>query len=258
MGQHGWDASSKMAEDASSGGIFLRLKDHKDKTLVVFCGAPFSREVFWDGKKQTYLDAESDEGKAYADNHPDKKPAFRSSVNCFVLDEKNGDEKWDDPINLKKARMAIFENGVNWYGDLIKSKQKYGLGVWAFEMQRDGKTNDTKTTYSILPDKKIDSIKGLKEQLDKVKLLDLENPLADADREAGSSKSSNGAISDADADSLIKELKQLERPDMDKFLEKFEVKRVRTLPANKLADAHAWVAERKTPPAEEKEADPFD
>ncbi len=254
MGQSGWDTGKKMAEDASTGGRFLNLKDDGDKAIIAFVGDPFSRLVYWDQKEGQYLDAESDGGKAFADNNPDKKPSFRASINCYVLQTGNGKNMADD------ERVAMFENGVTWFNDLVKCKEKYGLGIWLFEMERSGKAKDPKTTYSILPDKKIEDVPGLAEKIKAAKLFDLANPNAkDDDAPAGGSKS-NGVVSDDQSAKLIAELKTLDRSELDKFLNTFEIKRVKELPTGKLDAAFAWITERKPGESktEEKEVDPFE
>ncbi len=251
MGQSGWDVGQKMADDASVGGRFLSLKDDGDKCIIAFLGDPHSRLVWWDGEQ--YLDAESDEGKAYADNHADKKPSFRASINCFVMQTGNGDKMKED------ERVAMFENGVTWFNDLIKCKTKYGLGIWLFEMERKGKAKDPKTTYSVLPDKKIDDVPGLADKIKNAKLHDLANPNADADD--SKSGSSNGLITDENSKALITELKGLDRAKLDEFLNTFEIKRVKELPTGKLDDATKWIAAnggKAAEPEDEQEIDPFE
>lgn len=260
MGQSGWDVGQKMADDASVGGKFLSLKDDGDKCIIAFLGDPHSRLVFWDTKEEQYIDAESDEGKAYADNHADKKPSFRASINCFVLQTGNKSGYTDD------ERVAMFENGVTWFNDLIKCKTKYGLGVWLFEMERKGKAKDPKTTYSVLPDKKIADVPGLADKISAAKLHDLANPNASDDDDSkgktnSASGSSNGVISDENSKALIADLKTLDRAKLDEFLNTFGIKRVKELPNGKLDDATQWIAANGGKPAEpepEKEIDPFE
>ena len=254
MGQNGWSTGQQMADDASVGGKFLSLKDDGDKCVIAFLGEPHSRLVFWDTKSEQYIDADSDEGKAYADNHADKKPSFRASINCYVLKTGNGDNMKED------ERVAMFENGVTWFNDLVKCKTKYGLGIWTFEMERKGKAKDPKTTYSVLPDKKIDDVPGLTEKIAKAELHDLANPNASSDNEKkGASSSSNGAITDVQSKELIAGLKALDRSELDSFLTKFDIKRVKELSGAKLEDAQKWLAEKSgNAPEPEGEIDPFE
>ncbi len=258
MGQSGWDTGQRMADEAGTGGRFLSLKDDGDKCIIAFLGAPHSRLVFWDQENGQYIDAESDEGKVYADNHADKKPSFRASINCFVLQTGNKTGYTDD------ERVAMFENGVTWFNDLIKCKTKYGLGIWLFEMERKGKAKDPKTTYSVLPDKKIEEVPGLADKIKAAKLHDLANPNAsdddDKSKTNSASGSSNGVITDENSKALITDLKTLDRAKLDEFLNTFEIKRVKELPSSKLDDATKWIAANggKAAEPEPEEIDPFE
>lgn len=276
MGAHGWDEGKKQAEEATSGGIFLKLANDKDRALVVWAGDPFSRNVFWDDEGGGgYLDADSDEGMAFADNHPKKKPAFRAQMNAIVVSEVTKDDGSFE-IVPGKWRVASFENGATWFKNLVKLKGKYGLGVWAFELERQGAKGDTDTKYTMLPDTKVADIEGLKEFIKNAELIDLENPNDDDDDAAATSskggakgkaskggekkasKKSGGVIDTATSKELIASLKQLDRAEVGKFLEEFGVKRVKELSNSKLEDAQAWIASKSAPDSEDAgEVDPF-
>ena len=264
MGTHGWDKTKKQADDASTGGMFLKLEDDGDTALVVWLGEPYGREVVWTG--QQYLDAECDEAVAWLDNNPKKKPSFRASMNALVLKKGHKDDK---ELKVSEDGIQIFENGVNWFGDLCKIKDKYGLGIWTFELQRNGKARDPKTTYSMLPDTKVVDYDGLKDRVAEAmkNLHDLENPVSDDDdsddsdddKKSSSSKKSNGAgsISDEQKTALIADLKELGREVLDEFLTTFDVKQLKALPAAKFDDAMAFVADKKGGVKEDEEIDPF-
>jgi hypothetical protein len=255
MGSYGWDNTKKKADEASTGGIFLKLEDDGDTVLLVWLGEPFGREVVWTGEK--YLDADTDEGVAWLDNNPKKKASFRASMNALVLKKGHKDDK---ELKDTDDGIQIFENGVNWFGDLCKIKDKYGLGVWAFELQRNGKARDPKTTYSMLPDTKIAEIDGLKEKVAEASknLHDLANPISDSDDDDKPASNSNGAgsISAEQKDALTADLKELGREVLDEFLTRFEVKQLKALPASKFDAAMAFITEKKGGSAEE-EIDPF-
>lgn len=261
MGSYGWKETEKKADDAAvGGGIFLKLEDDGDTALIVWLGEPYGRDVIWTGER--YLDAESDDGVAYLDNNPKKKASFRASMNALVLKKGHKDDK---ELKVSEDGVQIFENGVNWFGDLCKIKDKYGLGVWAFELQRNGKARDPKTTYSMLPDTKIADIDGLKERVEsamKDSLNDLENPVAnnndddDDDKKKGNGVS--GTINDEQKTALVTDLKELGREVLDEFLTKFDVKQLKLLPASKVDEAIAFIAEKKGGnAAAEEEIDPF-
>jgi hypothetical protein len=48
--------------------------------------------------------------------------------------------------------VKVLEQGVMFFKDLVRVREKYGLEKWAFEIQRHGAAKDPKTTYSILPE----------------------------------------------------------------------------------------------------------
>ena len=129
----GWNSAENTADDVvSSSCIFIRLPSDGDKTVGAFCGEPYSRKVIWnDGRYESYDPTNP--------QHEGKRPAFRVALNFFVLAER---------------RMKIIEGGITWFRDLKKVRGKYGLDEWLFEIERHGEGKET--TYSILPETKID------------------------------------------------------------------------------------------------------
>ncbi|MDF1524263.1 MAG: hypothetical protein P1P87_15785, partial [Trueperaceae bacterium] len=202
---------------ANQGGIFIRLAANGDKVVGAFCGEPFAREVVWTGERyETYDPAV----------HTDKRPSLRVMLNFFVPDE--GD-------------MKVIEGGTVWFKDVLKVRDKYGLDKWLFEIERHGDAGDPKTTYSILPEEKIDD--ELRGQIAGAELHDLAAlSSGDANADKGGDKpaskpSSGGPIDPRDASQLVGRLKQLPRSDVDAFLAEFGVKRVRDLKASDVAKA---------------------
>src|SRR5690606_40975467 len=53
--------------------------------------------------------------------------------------------------------VKVLEQGVMFFKDLVRVREKYGLEKWAFEIQRHGAAKDPKTTYSILPEHQLRS-----------------------------------------------------------------------------------------------------
>ena len=249
MGTYGWDDARKKADDAQVGGKFLKLEDDGDTAILVWLDKPYARDVVWNG--ETYLEADSDDGKAYLDNHPKKKPQFRASMNGLVLKRGNKNDK--ELKVVEPPEVQIFENGVNWFNDLCKIKEKYGLGIWAFELQRNGKAGDPKTTYSMLPDTKVDDINGLAEKIKAAKLHDLANPMSDNDDDSKSG--SNGVISDEQKAELVAKLKALGRETLSEFLKAFEVEQIKALPSSKFDAAMKFCSDKSGD--SEPEVDPF-
>ena len=218
MSTNAWDTASRLADKhANQGGIFIRLAANGDKVVGAFCGEPFAREVVWTGERyETYDPAV----------HTDKRPSLRVMLNFFVPDE-------DD--------MKVIEGGTVWFKDVLKVRDKYGLDKWLFEIERHGEAGDPKTTYSILPEEKLDE--ELRGQIAGAELHDLAAlSSGDANADKGGDKpaskpSSGGPIDPRDASQLVGRLKQLPRSDVDAFLAEFGVKRVRDLKASDVAKA---------------------
>ena len=213
MTTNAWDTASRLADKhANQGGIFIRLAANGDKVVGAFCGEPFAREVVWTGERyETYDPAV----------HTDKRPSLRVMLNFFVPDE-------DD--------MKVIEGGTNWFKDVLKVRDKYGLDKWLFEIERHGDAGDPKTTYSILPEEKLDD--AMRTRIASAEAHDL---AALSSGEAASSgdkapskpnTDSAGPIDPRVASELVGRLKALPRSDVDTFLGEFGVKRVRDLKAS--------------------------
>jgi len=218
MTTNAWDTASRLADKhANQGGIFIRLAANGDKVVGAFCGEPFAREVVWTGERyETYDPAV----------HTDKRPSLRVMLNFFVPDE-------DD--------MKVIEGGTNWFKDVLKVRDKYGLDKWLFEIERHGDAGDPKTTYSILPEEKLDD--AMRTRIASAEAHDL---AALSSGEAASSgdkapskpnTDSAGPIDPRVASELVGRLKALPRSDVDTFLGEFGVKRVRDLKASDVAAA---------------------
>ena len=219
MTTNAWDAASRLADKhANQGGIFVRLTSNGDKIVGAFCGEPFAREVVWTGERYETYDSSV---------HTDKRPSLRVMLNFFVPAE--GD-------------MKVIEGGTNWFKDVLKVRDKYGLDKWLFEIERHGEAGDPKTTYSILPEEKLDdelraSIAGA-DPHDLAALSSGDATASDKSGDKAASKpSAGGPIDPRDASQLVGRLKQLPRSDVDALLAEFGVKRVRDLKASDVAQA---------------------
>ena len=214
MTTNAWDTASRLADKhANQGGIFVRLTSNGDKIVGAFCGEPFAREVVWTGERYETFEPSV---------HKDKRPSLRVMLNFFVLDE--GD-------------MKVIEGGTNWFKDVLKVRDKYGLDKWLFEIERHGEAGDPKTTYSILPEEKLDD--GLRAQITSLGLHDLATLSSGdaAESDSPTSKPKSGPIDPRDASQLVGRLKQLPRSEVDAFLAEFGVRRVRDLKASDVVEA---------------------
>lgn len=237
-----WDKARTLADKhASQGGIFVRLAGDGDKIVGVFCGEPFAREVVWTGERYETYDAAN---KA----HADKRPSLRVMLNFYVPAEN---------------AMKVIEGGTTWFKDVLKIRDKYGVDKWLFEIERHGEAGNPKTTYSLLPEEKVTD--ELKAKIAACELHDLER-LANSQGDAEDAKPAtttasrkDGPIDPRVAGEIVARLKSLPRTDVDAFIAKMGVQRVRDLKASDETAARALLdqLEAKAAPAQAAEVDPF-
>ena len=219
-----WDKASGMADKhANQGGIYVRLANDRDSIIGVFCGEPFAREVVWTGEQY----------EAYDEGNPDHaslRASLRVMLNFFV------------PAD---GMMKVIEGGTKWFKDVLKVRKKYGVEKWCFEVERHGEAGNPKTTYSILPEEKLDD--EMRARLAAADLHDLK-ALAEgtressggADKQAG--KRGGGPIDPRASGELVARLKSLPRAAVDGFLSRFGVDRVRDLREADLPEAEKALA----------------
>jgi hypothetical protein len=236
-----WETATSMADKhANSGGIFVRLAANGDKIIGAFCGEPYAREVIWTGERYEVFDENNSA-------HQGKRPSLRVMLNFFVPPEN---------------AMKVIEGGTVWFKDVLKVRDKYGLDKWLFEIERHGDAGDPKTTYSILPEEKLDD--EMRARIAAAEPHDLKsigagNDDSDAKGSASTKKSSNaaGPIDPRVAGDLVAKLKALPRSDVDAFLAEFGVQRVRDLEAKQEAAARAFIDKRLAGQSQPAEVDPF-
>lgn len=240
-----WDTAKGLEEKhASAGGIFVRLASNGDKVTGVFCGEPHAREVVWTGERyETYDDANP------AHRADGKRPSLRVAINFFVPAEK---------------AMKVIEGGTQWFKDVLKVRDKYGLDKWSFEVERHGEAGDPKTKYTILPEEKIDA--ALRQQIAEAPLHELEAVVGGAGEEDGAaekpaspgpSPTSERPIDATTANELVARMKALPRADVDAILTELGVQRVRDLQGAQVARARALLAAREREAGSQVEVDPF-
>jgi len=235
-----WDAAKGLADKhASSGGVFVRLSNDGDKVVGAFCGEPFAREVLWTGEKYETYDPKNPEHQLEG-----KRPSLRVALNFYVPSE-----------NV----MKVIEVGTQTFKDILRCRDKYTLTGWLYEIERHGEARSSRTTYSVLPEKQIDS--ELRGKLERAELNDLPSLVGDAPREGSSTKdakkesSPEGTIDVATASGIIGRMKALPRDSVDQLLARFQVQRVREVRA---VDVPALLAElSRLEGGETGEVDPF-
>ncbi len=236
-----WEMATTMADKhANSGGIFVRLAANGDKIIGAFCGEPYAREVIWTGERYEQFDENNSA-------HQGKRPSLRVMLNFYVPAE---------------GAMKIIEGGTVWFKDVLKVRDKYGLDKWLFEIERHGDAGDPKTTYSILPEEKLDD--EMRARIAAAEAHDLKsigtgNDEGDGRSSTSTKKSSNaaGPIDPRVAGDLVAKLKALPRSDVDAFLAEFGVQRVRDLEAKHETAARAFIDQLLAKQSQPEEVDPF-
>ncbi|MGN6108372.1 MAG: hypothetical protein ACTHU0_24915 [Kofleriaceae bacterium] len=175
---------------------------------------------------------------------------------------------------LETKEVKVLEQGVTFFKDLVRIRQKYGLEKWAFEIERHGAAKDPKTTYSILPEQQlteaqIAELQALKRHvLEEVYATAANDELDSYDRRdtagtaSGSVKHAPGPVIDeATAAALTEQLKALPRAAVERFCSSFAIARIKELPAAQLAKARELIAslmsEHDPQSAAPVEVDPF-
>ena len=199
---NGWNAAKAMVEKHSSEGIFVRLAQDGEKVTGVFCGEPHAREVVWTGERYEPFDGTNGAGK---------KPVLRVAINFFVP---------------KDGAMKVIEGGAQWFGDVMKVRDKYGLEKWSFEIERKGAAGDTKTRYSVLPDEKIDDV--LAAQVAAAQLHDLARVV---NGDGGGGGEDDAFVDEKTAHEIVDKMRGLPRVEVDRILAMVGAKRVREIRA---------------------------
>ena len=241
MAANKWQQTEEMAKKHDQGSsTWLKLGNDGDKAVVVFLGEPFPREVcFVDGKYMPFDDKLKAQGL---------KPSLRVALNVALYDTKE---------------VKVLEQGVTFFKDLVRVREKYGIEKWAFEIQRHGAAKDPKTTYSILPEHQL-TPEQLKE-FQGLKLNDLDKLYSGGDESSslGSyDRKDEGVIDAGTAQAIATQLKTMPREAADRFCKKFGVARIKDLPTAQVEKARAFVevlaSEFAAPaPADSHETDPF-
>lgn len=169
-----WDNARKEANDAQSGGMFLRLKADGDSAKVVFRGEPL-------GYKQVWL---GDESEIYDEKkHAGERPRQRFRLNVY-----NTDSKGVQIFEMSASTLSAIDAAVNGERDSAGKVDPDvpGNGLRAiYKITRRG--TGTKTTYSVnylrdLTDAQVDKMDALEvHNLDPSPSADVDAPTDDED-----------------------------------------------------------------------------
>lgn len=208
-----WQRTEEMAKKHDQGGsTWLKLTGDGDKAVVVFLGEPYPREVcFVDGKYAPFDEKLKAQGL---------KPSLRVALNVVVFDTRE---------------VKVLEQGVVFFKDLVRVREKYGLDKWAFEVQRHGAAKDPKTTYSILPERQLSPEEQRAFQA--LPKLDLEQLYSETSESCSDAASNDGPIDEKTAQSIGVVLKAMPKEMVERFCKKFGVARIKDLRAAQTADA---------------------
>jgi hypothetical protein len=231
MAQDFWKQTEEMAKQhEQSGGDWLKLQNDGDKAVVVFLGQPYPREVcFVDGKFIPMTDALKGQGC---------KASLRVALNVAVFGTKE---------------VKVLEQGVRFFKDLVRVRDKYTLEKWAFEVTRHGAAKDTNTTYSILPDQQLTAEQIREYQ--SLKLLDLVK-LYDSVAAEGAS-APDAMIDPQTALAIATTLKTLPREAVEQFCTALGVQRIKDLRAAQIAKAKVFVEALVNEFSPDSQVDPF-
>jgi hypothetical protein len=245
-----WDIAKQMAERHTS-STFVRLANDGDKVVGVFVGEPLAREVVWTGEK--YLDVKSPEAEKYLKKG--RSSSLRVAMNIYVLAE-----------NVVK----VYEMGATVFKDVFKLRDKYGLDTWAFEIERHGGKGDNKTSYTILPEQRLDD--AMRRKIAQLELHDLEKVLSNTDdgddeeeqgfdsyedKQDEPNSKRDRPIDSAVLEQVMPRLKVLPRERLDEFLKKFKVQRVKDLRAGDQTAVLEFLSRIEAAMQPPQEIDPF-
>jgi len=157
------------------------------------------------------------------------KPSLRVALSVALYDTKE---------------VKVLEQGVVFFTDLVRVREKYGLEQWAFEIVRHGEAKDPQTTYSILAELELSAeqqkVYQALPQHDLEKLYASESegggtaPIGSYDQKTG------GTVDPKVAQAIATQLKALPREAVDRFLQK------RGVPAAQVEKARAFLEQLQT------------
>jgi hypothetical protein len=234
-----WNYIAQLARkhSRSKDNQWLKLREDGDRAVVAFLGTPHPREVcFQDGRYVPF----TDELKTAGHNS-----SLRVALN--VVEPETGE-------------LRVFEMSGMFYSSLFELLQKRPADKWVFEVQRHGAPRSPKTTYTVIPERELtDEERTSFSQLRLVDLAALYGDDQQGQRSLDSFDRKPTPISAQDAHDLGETLKALSPDVVHRFCLHFGVSRIKDLPADRVAEAFAFVRETPANPATDgdHQVDPF-
>jgi len=189
--------------------VWLRLAHDGDKVIVAFLGEPFTREVcFVEGRSVPFDETLRAQGH---------KPSLRFAFDVALMDGGRD--------------VLVMEQGRAFYKQLSEVRAHYPLESWTFQIERQGKPRDPRTTYSITPKKHLDH--GERNMLAALPRHDLAR-IVGAIRADGSDAA---AVDRTSARSIAAVLATLPAEAARRFCAWFGIARVEDLPRSRLESA---------------------
>ena len=121
---------------ASSGSMFIKLRNDGDSVVGAFVGEPVAYEIHWVRGRGFPC-----RGPGCRDCEAGNRPSLRIALNFFV------------PAD---GAMRVIEGGTMLFKSVLAAREKHGLDRSLFEVRRVGRAGDKYTTYTVLPQGSID------------------------------------------------------------------------------------------------------
>lgn len=277
----GWAAAKETVENSKGSGLYVRLEDDGDKIVGSFVGEPLTRELCWNEKTNSYEEFTPEQAKA------GRKMSPKFAMNVFVPANEQDAAATAGIEYQAEPAVKVWECSKKTFEKVIKCLDKYGHGKWCFEIERNGAKGDTKTTYTILPERELTADE--RKQCGKpgpnetwlegtIKLHDLEEVVGSDDDDdksdvnshdkkasakgekpaaaAKPAKSDDAAtISTEAAQAFVARLKVVPREKLDKFLAKFGIAKVKELRTKDAVAAEAFLSDLEKPAEDDAFAD---
>lgn len=234
----GWDYATKIAEQTSGTGLYIKLDKDGSKVVGAFVGDPHVEEVIFNqatNRTEAFTADHAAEGK---------RPSIRFSFNFLVIGSNGNDVE---------PSMKIYQCNSRTFKTIAKVREKYGTDNWFFEIERKGEKGSTDTTYTVLPEKQIPEeikaklVKAIAAnetgraapdaayQIHTLGTKPSREEAASPRTAAASHASDDGASAKLNA--ILERLKSQPRDDVNRFLDRFGITRVKDLKPSDISSA---------------------